>query len=572
MNRRVRTGSFRGLLPMVSSLLLAAACAAPAAPAAPTTAPAAGGAATSAPAATAAPATAPTSAPAAAPAANANGDLIVALDQSDLKTIDPAREFEFAAAFIDLNTYDTLVAPKSVDDLTTFVPVLAKEWKVSPDGKEYTFTLRDDVKFASGNPLTADDVAFSLRRLKNIKGNPAWMMDPLKEAAVVDPHTVKTTLTDPFADWLAVLAGPNAGILDSKLAKEHGATDSATADKDDKAEDWLNQNSAGAGPFVLKGWEKNNVVTLERNPTYFQGPAKLAKVEMRDVPSPATQKLQVENGDIDVATSITPDLVAGMTSNPNLKIVTGQSLDNLYMGMTMDPAIDPHLAKKEVRQAIRTAIDYDGVLALTNNQAVRGPAIFSVGVLGLTQADADRLNPKYDVAKVKELLNQAGESGGFSFPLEYGTGPSPVGITYESIAQKVQADLKKVNIDVQLVPEDFSVMMTKYRQKDRAAVISYNQPDYLGSSDWADQMVLGTWAPRLHFDSKEAQDMTKKADSETDPQKRATEYQDLLKWLVDNGPYVMLVQGKVQIPVRNNVQGYSYFPIGDARLYPVSKQ
>jgi peptide/nickel transport system substrate-binding protein len=276
-------------------------------------------------------------------------------------------------------------------------------------------------------------------------------------------------------------------------------------------------------------------------------------------------------GDVDVALNVTPDLVATMKTNTSLKIVTGQSLDNLYLGMTVDPAINPNLAKKEVRQAIRAAIDYDGILALTDNQAVRGPAIFSVGILGLTQADADRLNPKYDVAKAKDLLSQAGLSGGFSFPLEYGTGPSPVGITYESIAQKVQADLKKINIDAQLQPEEFLTMMTKYRAKDRTAVISYNAPDYLGPSDWADQMILGTWAPRLHYDSKAAQDLAKKGDAESDPQKRIPIYQEMLQLLVDEGPYAMLVQGKVQIPIRANIQGYSFVPIGYARLALVSK-
>ena len=437
-----------------------------------------------------------------------------------MKTLDPDREFEFAAAFIILNSYDTLITQKSADDLTAYVPVLAKEWKVSPDGKEWTFTLRNDVKFASGNPFTADDVKFSLERLKNVKDNPSWMMDPLKEVQVVDPYTVKTVMNDSFGDWLAVLAGPNSGIIDSKLAMEHGATAGADASTTDKGEEWLDQNSAGSGPFVLKGWQKNNVISLERNAAYWGTPAKVAKVEVRDVTSPATQKLQVETGDVDIALNVTPDLVATMKNNPSLKIITGQSLDNLYMGMTTDPAINPNLAKKEVRQAIRAAIDYDGILALTDNQAVRGPAIFSIGVLGLTQADADRLNPKYDVAKAKDLLAQAGLSGGFSFPLEYGTGPSPVGITYESIAQKVQADLKKINIDAQLQPEEFLTMMTKYRAKDRTAVISYNAPDYLGPSDWADQMILGTWAPRLHWDSKAAQDLAKQADAESDPQKR----------------------------------------------------
>jgi peptide/nickel transport system substrate-binding protein len=234
-------------------LLVCVACSAPAPPAtAPTSAPAAQApAATTAPAAQAAPK--PTTAPAAAAPAAANQNLIIAIDQSDVRTLDPAREFEFAAAFIDLNVYDTLVTQKGPDDLNTFVPVLAKEWKISPDGKEYTFTLRDDVKFASGNPLTADDVKFSLMRLKNIKGNPGWMMDPLKEVQVVDKNTVKTILTDPFGDWLAVLSGPNSGIVDSKLVTDKGGNADEGADQADKAEEWLNQNSAGSGPFILKG-------------------------------------------------------------------------------------------------------------------------------------------------------------------------------------------------------------------------------------------------------------------------------------------------------------------------------
>jgi peptide/nickel transport system substrate-binding protein len=506
----------------------------------------------------------------AAPAGNQA--LIMADDQSDVKTLDPGREFEFAAAFVDLNAYDTLVVPKSAQDFSTFVPHLAKDIKISPDGLQYTFTLRDDVKFASGNPLTADDVKFSLMRLKNLKGNPGWMADPLKEVQVVNPHTVKTILNDPFADWLAVLAGPNAAIMDSKLVTEHGGSASATADKDDKAEEWLNQHSAGSGPFVLTGWQKNDVITLERNPNYFLGPAKLAKVEIRDVTSPATQKLQIEKGDIDVAVNLTPDLAAGLKGNPNVRIITGQSLDNMYMGLTTNPAIDPNLAKKEVRRAIRYAIDYDGILALTNNQAVRGPAVYSIGVLGLTPADADQINPKYNPAKAKELLSQAGESNGFSFKLEYGTGPSPVGITYESVAQKVQADLKKVGITVKLAPSEFMTMLTTYRAKKSAAVISYNQPDYLGSSDWLGQMILNTWAPRLYFDDPHLKDMTNKANAEINQQKRVAMIHDILRVLVEDGPYVMLVQGKVQVVVRPSIQGYVYMPIGTARLFGVSKQ
>lgn len=497
--------------------------------------------------------------------------LNISLDQADMKTLDPSRQFEFAAAFICLNTYDSLIKPKSPAELTTYVPVLATSWNISKDGKEYTFKLRPNVKFASGNPLTAEDVRFTFTRLKNLKGNASWQMDPLKEMQVVDPMTVKTILNEPNGDWLAILSGQNGAILDAKLAKDHGASDSPTADKDDKAEEWLNQNSAGGGPFILKGWIRSTGITLERNPNYWDTAPKVAKVEIRDVTSPATQKLQVENGDVDIALNLTPDLVATMRNNKNVKIIPGQSLDNMYLGMTCDPQIHPELAKKEVRQAIRYAIDYDGIIALTNKQAVRGPAVFSIGILGLTQADADRLNPKTDIKKAKELLAKAGVPNGFKFPLRYGSGPSPVGISYDSIAQKIQADLKKVGIEVELLPEEFGTMMTKYRAKTEPAVISYNTPDFLGPSDWAGQMILHTWAPRLHYDSAKAKELANKAAAESDPKKRIPMYHELLNLLVEEGPYAMLVQGKVEVVTRANIQGYKYFPLGYAYLAPVSK-
>src|SRR5205814_9472959 len=100
----------------------------------------------------------------------------------------------------------------------------------------------------------------------------------------------------------------------------------------------------------------------------------------------------------------------------------------------------------------------------------------------------------------------------------------------------------------------------------------YSQPDYLGASDWAGQMVLHTWAPRLYYDSPQAKELTTKANSELDPQKRIPLYQQLLQLLVEEGPYVMLVQGKVEIVTRPNIVGYEYFPLGAARLLPVTKQ
>ena len=147
-----------------------------------------------------------------------------------------------------------------------------------------------------------------------------------------------------------------------------------------------------------------------------------------------------------------------------------------------------------------------------------------------------------------------------------------MGITYESVAQKIQSDLKKVGIAVQLIPLEFSVMITGYRKlKPEAAVMSYNSPDYIGPSDWVGQMVLHTWAPRLHFDDPKAKEMTRKADAEIDSKRRSAMYKEVLAYLVENGPYLNLVQGQVSVVVRPNIQGYEYLPLGTAKIYPVVK-
>jgi peptide/nickel transport system substrate-binding protein len=161
---------------------------------------------------------------------------------------------------------------------------------------------------------------------------------------------------------------------------------------------------------------------------------------------------------------------------------------------------------------------------------------------------------------------------GFKYPLLYATGASPAGITYESVAQKVQSDLKKIGIEVQLEPVEFSVMLTRYRAKKEIAVISYNQPDYIGASDFTGQMILHTWAPRLRWDDPKAKDMAKKADAEIDAKRRSGLYKELLAYMVENGPYVNLVQGKAEVVVRPNIEGYEYLPLGAARIYPVDKK
>src|SRR5262245_52726655 len=130
--------------------------------------------------------------------------LVIARNIDDYVTNDVHRTYEYSSQIIDHVAYDTLVTVEA-PDFTKIQPNLATKWEVSKDGLTYTFTLRSGAKFTSGNPVTAADVRFSLRRLKHLKDNPSFFMDPVKDIEVVNPTTVKIIMAQPDASFLAAL-------------------------------------------------------------------------------------------------------------------------------------------------------------------------------------------------------------------------------------------------------------------------------------------------------------------------------------------------------------------------------
>ena len=178
----------------------------------------------------------------------ASGTLVI--DNSfTIKTTDPQRAFDPTASIVDRGIYDTLFTYKG-SNLSNPVPLLVSSWKASGNAKTFTFQLKRNVHFANGAPLTAADVVFSLDRLINIKGNPAFLLDGVTVRAK-GRYTVVMTSKTPAGQLPAILANPSTGIVNSKLVRQHGGTSAADASTADKAEQWLNSSAsvgAGSGP------------------------------------------------------------------------------------------------------------------------------------------------------------------------------------------------------------------------------------------------------------------------------------------------------------------------------------
>ena len=168
----------------------------------------------------------------------------------DIKSLDPARGFEQIGGMVHKAAYNTLVTLDEAD-ISKIIPDLADSWDVSQDAKTFTFHLHQGVTFQnSGNAMTSADVKWSLERAMGIKGNPSFLLDGITSVETPDPLTVVIKKSD--ADPAFVSKGSYSvfAVLDSKTVQAHGGTSGPDANTTDQAEQWLNQNSAGTGPFV----------------------------------------------------------------------------------------------------------------------------------------------------------------------------------------------------------------------------------------------------------------------------------------------------------------------------------
>jgi|JI10StandDraft_1071094.scaffolds.fasta_scaffold115725_3 peptide/nickel transport system substrate-binding protein len=521
----------------------------------------------------------------AAPASD--GTLVIAMNLNDVVTLDPAFAGETTNLFIHINTYDTLVDIRP-DDLSTVVPRLAERWEVNPEFTEFTFYLRQDVQFASGNPLTAQDVVFSWNRLLNIAGAPAFNLDGVGTIEAVDDYTVKVS-TAPGDDgqpqslpqFLTSASNPSLGIQDSKLVMEHGGTDAADAATTDTAKEWLDQNSAGSGPFVLTGWSPKAEIELLANPNYWRNTPAFERVVIQHVEDPTTQLQLLERGDADMLGAVDSDLVDVAEANPDITVIVDQTLDLNYLAMAYtcpddieDPAelaalVSPEshaiLCNKQVRQAIAAAIDYDGIIqAVLNGYGTRAPSIIPVGVAGV---DIAKVQGR-DLDKATALLAEAGYADGVTIDLYYASSP-----VREIVAAKLQQDLAEAGITINLNPMEQSVYLSEMRAQKLPMAFGGWTPDYLDVTMWTDYFGLGdrSIAFRMRFQNDEATALATEIRTTSDPAARIAATEKIQDVFIEEMPFTMLYQNQAVHAFRNELKGFQFHPVWFVDLSELSK-
>ena len=457
------------------------------------------------------------------------------------------------------NAYDALV--NSDRDSTRLVPVLAESWTASPDGRTWTFKIRRGVKFHDGADLDADAVRASFDRIRKLNKGPVWVLSYLESLTVKDPFTVEMQVRPGGPPFLAGLA--TIRIVSPKAIKEHDV-------RGDLAQEFLNRQSAGTGPYRIAGWQRSQKVILTKFGDYWGGwknPTHFVAANMLIIPEAATQLLMLEKGDIDMAMSIPAEALPELAKNPTVQVVRVPGLRVLYLRLQNAA---PPTNDVRVRRAINYAFD-----AASFQEAMDGTFDPPAGpVPPLFLGDWKPNFPyRYNVARAKELLTAAGYSDARKAKLT-------ADILIDDPAQKkateiLQAGLRATGVaDLEIRQNEWPVML-KYNtdwQKAKDPSTAHHVfglftpprvPDAYAYLWYTyDSKAIGAFARNImNYSNPQVDDLIDRAALQGDRQQRLKLYREATQMIVDDAADLFVGTQQKIYALRKTVQGFYPHPL-----------
>lgn len=258
---------------------------------------------------------------------------ILRLDEVAVGELDPAKASDYGDSILIFNVYDTLVLP--VQGGPGHAPHLAESWTI--DGNTFTFTLRSDVSFQSGNPLTADDVVFSVERMKALGAGLSYLLEIVDNVEAVDASTVRFTLSSPYAPFVASLV--RLPIVDKTLVMAN------LADGEGEMGDWgqafLSGNSAGSGAYSVTSHNPQEETVMVKSGNYFLDVPSEAPdtVRLRYGLEAATVRALIAKGEHDISSQWLPPEVMGAMAKDGAQLFSETGTGAFYFKMNTNIAL-----------------------------------------------------------------------------------------------------------------------------------------------------------------------------------------------------------------------------------------
>lgn len=460
--------------------------------------------------------------------------------KADLTSLDPHNHNDTISAYATRHIYSNLI--RLTED-NQFVGDLADSWKYLDD-KTVSFTLKDGVKFQNGDPLTSEDVKFSLESQKK-SARVGHLVSMIDSVEVVDDTHFIIHLNTPSNALISSLSHSGSAILDKTYVEGQLAAGKKIEDA-----------PIGTGPYKFKEWVPGASFTLVKNPDYFD-PERSAKNEelvFKIIPEESARTIALENGELDLLVSVPTNDANRIRENDKLALDESPSTQVEYFTMNMEkPPFDNVL----VRQAFSYAINKnDIVTAAINNEGVPFDNYIGSAAIGyydtVTKYD-------YNPEKAKELLAQAGLSGGFTFNCYVATDERARSATI------IQANLAALGITMNIEQMESSTFYEKTGKGEHDAClagwIANAEPDNTYRPLFTSANA-GPGGNRSFYKNPEVDALIDDAADNRDKDTVAKDYQTVLKTLSDDAVWVPLYSPTGMLARQKNLQGLTPSPIG----------
>jgi peptide/nickel transport system substrate-binding protein len=451
-----------------------------------------------------------------------------------------------------------------VENFDKLKGALAESWETAPDKSSITFHLRKGVKSYAGNTLTADDVMWTFERGWNLKATFRWYMTQVLKITdfnaafkKIDDQTVKVTLPGPSPLIERLWVNNDLGIIDSVEIKKHVTPDDPWASR------WLASHSASFAPYQVTKYAPGQEVIYESNKNYYRGAPKLTRIIFREMPTSANRLAALQAGAVDVAEWLAPREQATLEKMPGVKVwkVYGNYIQRVEMNNTTAP-----FNNEKVRQALNYAVPRDEILK----------SVF-YGTARQTKSPVSEIYPAYtdkyynyseDLDKARALLKEAGLEKGFKTQLGYPTGDQ----TEEELAIILKTAFSKIGVDVELQKLPASTLVERYSKgtipmyffRDMAIV-----PDAAYVTNlWLNSASLINYS---HYKNEEVDKLINDSLSMADEAKRKTSMERVQQLVMEQAPWVFLINPGYQLATRANVKGYSWNTTNGNTWYDFSK-
>ena len=517
-------------------------------------------AATEPPAATEAPEATAEEEATAAPELGRDPKTLVVAVYANISDFDPASNNEQLGNMMLDATTEALIRAKA-ENIEEFEPQLAESWEHNDDYTVWTFKLRENAKFHDGTPVNADAVVYSFQRLVESGLGMSFILsqfdwDPATQLVAKDEYTVEFQFNSPTP------------LLAKALSSGYGAyvvsptTVQANEKEGDLGHEWLQNNEAGSGAYMLTELSPNQQAVLTKFDDWWgwdEHEGYFDKIIFKIVPEQASRRSLIEKGDVDIALNFSPEDWEALDANPDVdvQLSDGLALEYVVLG-DYGPLEDPR-----VRQALSYAFDYDGYA----EGVYKGYAPKAVGPFprNLLCHDPDVFTYETDLDKAKALLEEAGVAEGLE--LRFWT-------TAESsdFGQIMQAQLAQIGVDMKIESrETSSYIGTFYGDQEwpeRPEMMGWTWwPDYNDPTDWAwvlfHSAASGSSGANAGFYSNERadeiMDMAFTIADEEELCELYKEFQDIV--MREDPAWIALVEPPDEAVLRTDIRGYMANPL-----------